>query len=605
LSNGTTAGTQDSPGTGEPLIQKHNTGTEIMQVQQTATDYLARQDYEGALALCRQNIQANPQVISNYWYLGVALLLQGKQADADQCWNTVLSQGTPAQVQQWRSQLQEILGAIATQRESVQDWQTALVLRDRIRAIGPNDINNHLTCLQLYLHLDRLDSPFSEQLIKTTDLLNSGGYSHLNQRLLIQVLQQLAEGKLFHIKALDLLESALTHNLLNHPDWINNSRLKQHYGNYYRNKGMKHCDYGEFSEAVLCFWKAKDLAPSLSVDYPLAMAFLAQGQLSEAAELLNQIPQNQPEYASARYILGSIYTPQSKEVLRTIYQRVIEKSWNNSKYPQAANAARKMLELDPSSGNGHYNLGMALYYQGLFNSEVDKVYEAEQALKKALELKPDNEILLKKLSAIPYTLHFAQRGYNVSADCFTGVMPIWEENFQKYANMPNLRVIEVGCFEGMASCWLLDNILTHETARITCIDNFEGVVESKKNDPTVQKSVEERFDGNIEKSGAKHKVDKRVGLSQEVLRSLPLNSYHIVYIDGSHFAIDVLQDAVLSWGLIKEGGMIIFDDYHFEFPDRPHCNTGRGIDAFMTVFQEKLKVIYQDDRQIFLEKLSH
>ncbi|MCT7972908.1 class I SAM-dependent methyltransferase [Laspinema olomoucense] len=576
-----------------------------MQVQPMVTEYFAKQDYEGAIAISRQNIQAQPQVIVNYWYLGIALLLQGKQTEAEQCWNAVLSQGTPPQVQQWAQQIYELLGAIATQQESVRDWQSALVLRDRISAIAPNDINNHLARLQLYLHLGILDSTLSERLITTAELLASSNSSNLNQPLLIEVLRQLALTPIFHVKSLNLLEAALTQNLLNHPHWNQNITLQETYGNYYRNKAQKHCDYGEFQDAIFCFYKAQELVPEISITYPLGMAFLAQGQLREAAELLSQIPPHHPEYGSARYILSAIYTPQSEEVIRTIYQRVIEKSWANCKYAQAANAAKKMVELEPSSSHAHYNLGMSLYYQGLFTSNVEKVYQAEIALKKALEFKPNNEILLKKLSTIPYTLKFAQKGYNISADCFTGVMPIWEQNFRKYANTPNLRVIEVGCFEGMASCWLLDNILTHETARITCIDNFEGVVDSKKNDPTVQKSVEERFDGNIEKSGAKHKVDKRVGFSQEVLRSLPLNFYHIVYIDGSHFAIDVLQDAVLSWGLIKEGGMIIFDDYHFEFPDRPHCNTGRGIDAFMTVFQEKLKVIYRDDRQIFLEKLSH
>ncbi len=578
---------------------------EIMQAQQTVTEYFAQQDYAGALALCRQSIQGNPQVISNYWYLGIALLLQGKQPEAEQCWNAVLSQGTPPQVEQWRVQIVELLGAIATQREFVRDWETALVLRDRIRAIAPNYINNQLALVQLYLHLDILDFTLNDLLAKTSELLLSPNTQNINQPLLIQVLAQLVKGDFLYIKSLDLLEAALTSNLLNHPDWNENSRLKQQYGNYYRNKGIIHCKYGEFPQAVLCLLKAKDLVPQISITYPLGMAFLAQGQFREAAELLNQVSLNHPDYASARYVLGSIYTPEIQEVVRTIYQRVLEKSWNNSKYAQATNASRKLIELDPKSSNNYYNFGMALYYQGLFNAEVEKVYEAEIALKKALQLKPNNQILQKKLSSIPYTLRFAQKGYKITADCFTGVMPIWEQTLRKFANVPNLRVVEIGCFEGMASCWLLDNILTHETARITCIDNFEGVVESKKNDPTVQKSVEERFDGNIEKSGAKHKVEKRVGYSQEVLRSLPLNTYHIVYIDGSHFAVDVLQDAVLSWGLIKEGGMIIFDDYHFEFPDRPHCNTGRGIDAFMTVFQEKLKVIYQDDRQIFLEKLSH
>jgi hypothetical protein len=31
--------------------------------------------------------------------------------------------------------------------------------------------------------------------------------------------------------------------------------------------------------------------------------------------------------------------------------------------------------------------------------------------------------------------------------------------------------------------------------------------------------------------------------------------------DGSHRARDVLEDAVLSWPLLKVGGIMLFDDY--------------------------------------------
>jgi len=45
-------------------------------------------------------------------------------------------------------------------------------------------------------------------------------------------------------------------------------------------------------------------------------------------------------------------------------------------------------------------------------------------------------------------------------------------------------------------------------------------------------------------------------------------NYDIVYIDGSHVANDVLQDAVLVWQLVKVGGFMIFDDYPFTFPQK-------------------------------------
>jgi hypothetical protein len=51
------------------------------------------------------------------------------------------------------------------------------------------------------------------------------------------------------------------------------------------------------------------------------------------------------------------------------------------------------------------------------------------------------------------------------------------------------------------------------------------------------------------------------------LRLLPLNFYDFVYIDGSHLASDVLEDAVLSWAVVQVGDMIIFDDYDLIFTD--------------------------------------
>ena len=35
----------------------------------------------------------------------------------------------------------------------------------------------------------------------------------------------------------------------------------------------------------------------------------------------------------------------------------------------------------------------------------------------------------------------------------------------------------------------------------------------------------------------------------------------MIYLDGSHEAPNVLFDGMLSWGLLKPGGVLIFDDY--------------------------------------------
>jgi predicted O-methyltransferase YrrM len=198
------------------------------------------------------------------------------------------------------------------------------------------------------------------------------------------------------------------------------------------------------------------------------------------------------------------------------------------------------------------------------------------------------------------------KGYKFTTDWFIENLPIWERYLIHLAHQPEINVLEIGSWEGMSACWLLDNILTHESSRITCIDTFEGSLEHKvEYDDNYIKSVEERFDFNISQTNVSEKVIKIIGNSQDVMRSLPFNHYDILYIDGSHLATDVLTDAVLGWGLIKVGGLIIFDDYDFQFDDSVDAGqeTKIGIDAFLKVFFKKINIIDRG-HQVILQKTS-
>jgi hypothetical protein len=64
----------------------------------------------------------------------------------------------------------------------------------------------------------------------------------------------------------------------------------------------------------------------------------------------------------------------------------------------------------------------------------------------------------------------------------------------------------------------------------------------------------------------------------------------------------VLEDAVLSFHLIKSGGIIIFDDYKWgkdlEIINRPQAS----IDAFLTIYSNCFHVLSIHE-QVVLEKL--
>lgn len=56
--------------------------------------------------------------------------------------------------------------------------------------------------------------------------------------------------------------------------------------------------------------------------------------------------------------------------------------------------------------------------------------------------------------------------------------------------------------------------------------------------------------------------------------------YDIVYIDGAHDTLNVLSDALLGWGLLREGGLMIFDDYDWK-DDKGVSAVKVGLDHFM------------------------
>ena len=47
--------------------------------------------------------------------------------------------------------------------------------------------------------------------------------------------------------------------------------------------------------------------------------------------------------------------------------------------------------------------------------------------------------------------------------------------------------------------------------------------------------------------------------------SIPNKKFDFIYIDGSHYYDDVLNDAVNSFNALKENSYILFDDYNWNF----------------------------------------
>jgi predicted O-methyltransferase YrrM len=175
-----------------------------------------------------------------------------------------------------------------------------------------------------------------------------------------------------------------------------------------------------------------------------------------------------------------------------------------------------------------------------------------------------------------------KKKYQFSSDWFSEHIPIWEKALEGYKGKPNIHFLEVGLFEGRSALWVLENVLTHPTARLTGMDPFFSYY----------KKV---FYSNLELSGLEEQARIIEGFSQIELRKLPLASYDIIYIDGSHQRADVLEDAILSWRLLKDGGILIFDDYLLQrATGDPATSTSPGfaIDTFFAYFSDHFEPVH-------------
>jgi predicted O-methyltransferase YrrM len=143
---------------------------------------------------------------------------------------------------------------------------------------------------------------------------------------------------------------------------------------------------------------------------------------------------------------------------------------------------------------------------------------------------------------------------------------------------------------------MLENVLTDPSSSLTCVDPYQE---------HIGEEVKERFLANVARAGAADRVTLVRGFSQDKLRELPLDTYHIIYIDGDHRAAPVLEDAVLSWRLLKADGLMVFDDYRWEVTQPPAERPLMAIDFFAETFADRVEVVHRDYQLILRKTRSY
>lgn len=206
--------------------------------------------------------------------------------------------------------------------------------------------------------------------------------------------------------------------------------------------------------------------------------------------------------------------------------------------------------------------------------------------------------------------------YKFSKNWFhTQAKPVWESLISK---INPSRILEIGSFEGASTCYLIEKLAASKNIEIHCVDTWQGGVEHKQggNAEINMSEVEKRFLFNTKLAidRAKHSVELTLHKANSDLALSRLLAdgkqgyFDFVYVDGSHQAPDVLCDAVLGFRLLKENGVMVFDDYLWQeslpYGVDPIRCPKMAIDAFTNIYCRKIKIMQAPLYQLFLRKIS-
>lgn len=183
-------------------------------------------------------------------------------------------------------------------------------------------------------------------------------------------------------------------------------------------------------------------------------------------------------------------------------------------------------------------------------------------------------------------------------DWFSSNISIFKRFLDQYKNLPNLKFLQIGAYTGDASIWLLKNILTDNTSTLIDVDTWQGSEEG----------IHKKFDWVDVQATYNSKISSFLNVishkttSTDYL-SITSDNFDFIYIDGDHTSEGVYSDAILSFPLLKNQGIMAFDDYlwHHDSKD-PFLEPKKGIDKFLLEYKNKVDILHVG-YQVWIQKV--
>ena len=200
--------------------------------------------------------------------------------------------------------------------------------------------------------------------------------------------------------------------------------------------------------------------------------------------------------------------------------------------------------------------------------------------------------------------------YKFNEQWFDHNIPLWNQFFSQVNPLTD-NVLEVGCYEGRATIYLCNEVLS-PGSNYYVVDTFagseeedgmKGTVDRLKNDASI---IEDNFLHNIsfhkEINFNVNKGESQLILPEMYYKSSP--KFDLIFIDASHRSDDTFVDAYYANKMLKKGGTIIFDDFKWKNPSDPKVVSSPefGIRSFSTLYEQDYEILHMGYQVILRKK---
>lgn len=173
---------------------------------------------------------------------------------------------------------------------------------------------------------------------------------------------------------------------------------------------------------------------------------------------------------------------------------------------------------------------------------------------------------------------------------------------ERFAGQPILYV-EIGVWAGGAMEYVCQNVLTHPDSRAIGIDPYDQQTERKRwNMAEIKETARQRAFDVIGDRASWIYESSETALPKlgDVLQG---RSIDLLYIDGRHEAQYALTDFLLAWPYLRNGSIVIFDDFVKDLGSMwPHVR--QACAAIELCFGRRIRPLYVG-RQYVLEVVQH